>query len=279
MNNKLSTKQNIKILISPTSYSIENDSRLLIPFIEDNKIGFANNNGEIIVEPQFSMYYGECYNNNDLIKVAVPNPRTSIKSGDNVSTYQRPLYGLINAEGKFILEPIYYNITPSIGQIKLYTVQNKKYQHGVINSKGVEIVPFGKYKWIDGFDHGLSRVNLYFNNNEHKIVVKKWGIINSEGEEVVPVEYDEIWNFYDKERITTIAFKNKKIINISLKDLLNTADKSIYKNDIYNDELEEGYGTHYGEYAGTYAQDVAGFSDDVIDDAFDGEPDAYWNID
>lgn len=36
---------------------------------------------------------------------------------------------------------------------------------------------------------------------------------------------------------------------------------------------------HYGEYAGTYAQDVMGYSDDVINDAFDGEPDAYWNID
>lgn len=269
MNNKLSTKQNIKILISPTSYNIENDFRLLIPFIEDNKIGFANNNGEIIVKPQFSMYYGECYNNNDLIKVAAPNPRTSIKSGDNVSTYQRPLYGLINTEGKFILEPIYYNITPSIGPIKLYRVQTTKCQCGVINSEGVEIIPFGKYSRIDGFDHGLSRVKSR----------GKWGIINSEGEEVVPLEYDKIWNFYDKKHTTTIAFKNEKIINISLKDLLNTADKSIYKNDIYNDEIEEGYGTHYGEYAGTYAQDVAGFSDDVIDDAFDGEPDAYWNID
>ena len=36
---------------------------------------------------------------------------------------------------------------------------------------------------------------------------------------------------------------------------------------------------HYGEYAGTYAQHVMGYSDDVIDDAFDGDPDAYWNID
>ena len=42
---------------------------------------------------------------------------------------------------------------------------------------------------------------------------------------------------------------------------------------------KDDYGTHYGEYAGTYAQDVAGYSDDVINDAFDGEPDAYWNID
>ncbi len=44
-------------------------------------------------------------------------------------------------------------------------------------------------------------------------------------------------------------------------------------------EPNDGYGTHYGEYAGTYAQDVMGYSDDVINDAFDGDPDAYWNID
>lgn len=39
------------------------------------------------------------------------------------------------------------------------------------------------------------------------------------------------------------------------------------------------YGSHYGNYEGSYAQDYAGFSDDVIDDAFEGDPDAYWNID
>lgn len=49
--------------------------------------------------------------------------------------------------------------------------------------------------------------------------------------------------------------------------------------DEYYDDYEDNYGSHYGEYAGTYAQDVAGYSDDVINDAFDGEPDAYWNID
>lgn len=32
------------------------------------------------------------------------------------------------------------------------------------------------------------------------------------------------------------------------------------------------------EYAGTYAHDVAGFDEETINDAFDGEPDAYWNI-
>jgi len=35
----------------------------------------------------------------------------------------------------------------------------------------------------------------------------------------------------------------------------------------------------YNNYNGSYAQDEMGFSDDDIDIIFDGDPDAYWNID
>ena len=34
----------------------------------------------------------------------------------------------------------------------------------------------------------------------------------------------------------------------------------------------------YENYNGSYAQDVEGWSDQDIDDVFDGVPDAYWNI-
>lgn len=44
----------------------------------------------------------------------------------------------------------------------------------------------------------------------------------------------------------------------------------------YNDYYEE---QTYDEYNGSYAQDVEGWSDQMIDDALDGDPDAYWNID
>lgn len=44
----------------------------------------------------------------------------------------------------------------------------------------------------------------------------------------------------------------------------------------YNDY--DDYET-YDNYNGSYAQDVEGWSDQDIDDVFDGDPDAYWNID
>lgn len=45
-------------------------------------------------------------------------------------------------------------------------------------------------------------------------------------------------------------------------------------------ELEEYFEEPtYEHYRGSYAQDVEGWSDQAIDEVFDGDPDAYWNID
>ena len=45
-------------------------------------------------------------------------------------------------------------------------------------------------------------------------------------------------------------------------------------------EEDDEYGSRYSEeYAGSYAQQEMGYDDDVINDAFEGDPDNYWNID
>ena len=44
----------------------------------------------------------------------------------------------------------------------------------------------------------------------------------------------------------------------------------------YDDDCDNG---DYRDFEGSYAQDYEGYSDDSIYDAFDGEDDAYWNID
>ena len=108
----------------------------------------------------------------------------------------------------------------------------------------------------------------------------KWGLIDENGKEVLPVEYDNIWTFYGKNRTTTRVEKDNFAQSIVLAEILN-ADKIKKSNNDYCDDYDSGYeyGSNYGEYAGSYAQDVEGYSDDVINDAFDGDPEAYWNID
>ena len=68
-------------------------------------------------------------------------------------------------------------------------LMNEMHQWGVIDQNGVVIVPFGKYSWIDNFDQGLARVNTRIpQGGSRYATVKKWGIINEKGEEVLPLE-------------------------------------------------------------------------------------------
>lgn len=65
--------------------------------------------------------------------------------------------------------------------------------------------------------------------------------------------------------------------------------RDIYEDDEYDyyDEYDGNYDDYssdydeptYDRYNGSYAQDEMGYSDDDIDTIFDGDPDAYWNID
>ena len=100
-----------------------------------------------------------------------------------------------------------------------------------------------------------------------------------DGEEVVPVKYDNVWNFFGKNRKSTIVENDGSRCSVKFSDLPGSVYYIAEKyGKIYCAGYDD-YGTHYGEYAGSYAQDVIRYSDDVINDAFEGDPDAYWNID
>lgn len=73
------------------------------------------------------------------------------------------------------------------------------------------------------------------------------------------------------------------VIGLFLAKTINPDYHQNYVDDSYYDEpdydpYEEEERT-YERYNGSYAQDVEGWSDQDIDDVFDGDPDAYWNID
>lgn len=267
-----------KILVPASSYNMQDDKRLLIPFTSGDEIGFVDKEGVIVVKPQFTMYYGDCYDESDNIRVAVDYLYGFPRSGGRVATYKRPMYGLINFKGETIFEPSFFSLIPAIGNKKLYTVQDKNLGYAVLNIDGTEVVPYGKYSYIDGFDKGLARVKIGNVTNGQKNNGNKWGLINENGDEVLPIEYDDMWSFYGKNRATVRVVKGDVAQNIVLSEILGVVEDQ-ESGSLSDNYYADDYGSSYGEYAGTYAQDVEGYSDDVIDDAFDGDPDAYWNID
>lgn len=262
----------MKIIVNVKDYNMSQEERLLVPFIarhnnkgQSNKTGLLNRNGEVVLEPLFDTILDDCYSYNDIIRVGSLFPYGYSRKSGGVTCYVRYKYKAMKANGEFITDMQFETIIKSTDN-RFITVQDQEKGYAVLDRKGTIVVPFGKY-WIDGFDHGLARV---CQNG-------KWGIINTKGEEVLPLVYDQIWNFYGKNRFSTKAIKDGVEKEVFLHDL-NPDLPRHGKYRILNEE-QEPYGRHYGEYAGSYAQDVMGYSDDVINDAFDGDPDAYWNID
>lgn len=110
----------------------------------------------------------------------------------------------------------------------------------------------------------------------------------------------ELLNLFCQNRTCNIAISDTEVIEIASKafDYI----KELFVNDAHtHSELLEpfkdmkpfdipsnfryerrstnNYIEYNGDYSGTYVHDVMGYTNDEIDTIFDGEPDAYWNID
>lgn len=98
----------------------------------------------------------------------------------------------------------------------LSLVRNEKYEYAYINECGEEIVPFGKYSWCDPqFVCGYARVLI-----QSGFDTKKWGIIDTQGNIVVPIIYDNIWTLKEGYLSCIKAFQGEKEVTLSLVNLL-----------------------------------------------------------
>lgn len=127
------------------------------------------------------------------------------------------LFGLKDHTGVVIISPQYIEMYDfSCG---LSMVRNKHYQYAYIDIHNNQIVPFGKYSWLDpSFVCGFARVVYY------DIALKKeiWGIIDTLGNCVIPIEYDKIWTLKENYLFSVKAFKGDKEELINLHDIQNS---------------------------------------------------------
>lgn len=262
-------EDNAYFIVPAKQHDVCGDDRLLIPFVQDHKIGFVNQDVEPVVAPKYDIICGDVFKESDYVHVGIRFSVGYQRSNGKVQTYDRIKWGLIDFKGKVIIDCNYAGISVS-DDGKLFTLKDHNKGFCVIDHSGNKIVPYGKYGFIDGYTMGYARVR---NDN-------KWGIINRDGNITIPVEYNEIWNFYPyKKSNFTSTRVLKKDGEISEFDFMYGKLYTDPKDNVCQYHQDDAYGCRYGEYAGTYAQDIAGYSDDVINDAFDGNPDAYWNID
>ena len=215
MNDNMAFSEYSKIIIPGERYNAVSDKRLLIPFMAYDMFGFLNSQGQIVIKAQYSLYYDDCYSIEDTIRVAKLITFGFSRSNGRVDTYKKYLWGLLNSEGKEILPWDYDDLIRNINNRELFTAK-KNGGYAVIDKYGNIIVPYGKYQYIDGFDRGLARVNVYGKGEGLEKFMYKWGLINERGEEVLPPIYDSIWNFYGKNKQTTRVVKEGHVFDYNL---------------------------------------------------------------
>lgn len=184
---------NVRILVDWNDYAIDNDTRLLIPFSYYQHYGLINQEGEVVVEPKFDRILDSCREESDVIRVGINYTYGFNRATKEPSTYSKTKWGLLDSRGNVLLETDFQSIGVSTDK-QLLTLHHMDGQYEVITIDGEVIVPKGKYPWIDNFDNGFARVN-YFDGES-----KKYGLIDAEGNEVLPLEYFKIWNFYNRNR-------------------------------------------------------------------------------
>lgn len=183
---------NVRILVDYSEYDIKTDKRLLIPFSYYQHYGLINRIGEIVVQPKFDRILDSCFDKDDLIRVGIFYTY-GFNRKDEPATYMLTKWGLIDSCGDFILDPEFRGIGVSDNK-KTLTLNHMDGQYEVITVDGETIVPKGKYQWIDSFDSGYARVNFYDGEDKY------WGLIDDKGNEILPLKYYRIWNFFHKNR-------------------------------------------------------------------------------
>ncbi len=121
------------------------------------------------------------------------------------------LFGAKDGKGDVIIPFLYKEMYPfSCG---LSMVRNQKYQYAYINQSNEEIIKFGQYSWCDSrFVCGYARVVKYCTFEQKD----KWGIIDTKGNVIVPLEYDKIWTLKEGFLHDLKAFKGDKEVRINL---------------------------------------------------------------
>lgn len=107
-------------------------------------------------------------------------------------------YGVINSKGENVIEPSYQELITIPNKNKdvflcVYNVDytNGKYKTKALNSKNEEI--YSQYENIEAIENYDTNNNIKYNSNVLKVQKdNKYGLINLDGKEILPCEYDEI---------------------------------------------------------------------------------------
>ena len=181
--------------------------------------------------------------------------KKKVKSYSYYTVYENGKFGVINNEGETVINPEYTEIVLIPNKdvpmfICTYDLndQDGTYKTKVINQKNEEI--FKEYSKVEAIDNFDSKQNIWYEDDVLRVEKDgKYGLINFEGKEVLPCDYDEITalkgvtnNLLVKKdgKVGIVNEKGQTIVNTEYKDIKTL--KEGYKNEyiIVNDNNQYG---------------------------------------
>lgn len=208
----------------------------LCPVIQNGKIGFINSFAEVVIPPKYDSFIGE-FNEVESMIVVYRDNKCGILNTDglemlmgeyqSISLIDAQYAIVMNSEyQKGIIEIMTKQMTVPFGEYdnfnycnKVLTVR-KKLLKGLITPAGKLITPI-QYKWIGEVEYGLLRVIIEEKTND--AVIKKWGLIDIQGHEVLPAIYDNISPIRNKGSVI-YAVKDNKTIKFDISNLTQRAN-------------------------------------------------------
>lgn len=181
--------------------------------------------------------------------------KKKVKSYSYYTVYENGKFGVINNVGETVINPEYTEIVLIPNKdvpifICTYDLndQDGTYKTKVINQKNEEI--FKEYSKVEAIDNFDSKQNIWYEDDVLRVEKDgKYGLINFEGKEVLPCDYDEITalkgvtnNLLVKKdgKVGLVNEKGQTIVNTEYKDIKTL--KEGYKNEyiIVNDNNQYG---------------------------------------
>ena len=142
----------------------------LVCFFDGEKWGYANTDGEVVIEPQYVNAYAFA------------------KNGLALVSTNGTAYGYINTSGEHVIAESYISATGFNGN-GLAIVWNASRKAGVINARGETVVEF-IYDNIHEFDKNGLAIVVVYDMSAGKTLR---GVIDIGGETVFPVKYEDIY--------------------------------------------------------------------------------------
>ena len=189
-------------------------------------------------------------------KLLSTDKKEKISNESYYASFEDNKYGVINSKGENIIVPSYQELITIPNKNKdvflcVYDVDytNNTYKTKALNSKNEEI--YSQYENIEAIENYDTNNNVSYNSNVLKVQKNnKYGLINLEGKEILPCEYDEISAIIGNEnsikvskdgKVGVVDNNGKKVIDIKYKNIEKLSDD--YKNGYIVENDNNLYGT------------------------------------